>query len=308
LPDLLGRRGALSVSESSKSTYSIPVSNGLLAHRKKIGPAIWVFLWLIDATTKEISGADGKAEGLVYGGQPVPLSVIAADLDMSWDAIFEHLGLLTKAGYIRKLGHGNGRPNGYAVVNSKRFANRRTNGGRSSIETAVQNPVGTAVQIATPTYRQNAIDLPPFVREPMAKNPGIYKEEVLQDNTRQEDIEPDDPSVAARLLCEESGNFDMRFLGDRAEQIKTEAKKRGLNCKAVADFMVSQWRLYNASRPRLNYPVQSAEKFWTSGIWHDAACWPLKPDAPPVGLPSEPKFNDPIAQLAALGVPARRAM
>jgi hypothetical protein len=142
----------------------------------------------------------------------------------------------------------------------------------------------------------------------MQKSAILYKEEVLQDNTRQEDVEPDDPSVAVRLLCEECGNFDMRFLGDRARQIKAESLKRGINCKAVADFMISQWQLYNSSRPRLNYPVQSAEKFWTSGIWHDTACWPLKPDAPPVGLPSEPKFNDPIAQLAALGLPARRAM
>jgi hypothetical protein len=58
--------------DSSKPTYSIPVSNGLFAHREKIGPAIWVFLWLIDATTKEIPGADGKAEGLVYGGPTAP--------------------------------------------------------------------------------------------------------------------------------------------------------------------------------------------------------------------------------------------
>jgi biotin operon repressor len=282
----------MTTKDSSKPTYAIPVSNGLFAHREKIGAAIWVFLWLIDATTKEIPGADGKAEGLVYGGQPVPLSVIAADLDMSRDAIFEHLGLLTKAGYIRKVGYGNGRPNGYAVVNSKRFANRRTKTGRWDTVTVVQKQVDRRTKTGRPSY----------------KSPSIYKEEVLQDITRQEDTEPDDPSTAARLLCEECGNYDMRFQGDRAEQIKVEAKKRGMTCKAVAELMISRWQLFNSSRPRLNYPVQSALKFWTSGIWDNPACWALKPDAPPVGLSSEPKFNDPIAQLAALGVPARRAM
>jgi hypothetical protein len=296
------------VSESSKSTYSIPVSNGLFAHRKKIGPAIWVFLWLIDATTKEISGADGKAEGLVYGGQPVPLSVIAADLDMSWDAIFEHLGLLTKAGYIRKLGHGNGRPNGYAVVNSKRFANRRTNGGRSSIETAVQNPVGTAVQIATPTYRQNAIDLPPFVREPMAKNPGIYKEEVLQDNTRQEDDRDDEPiteDMIARGVLQTLGPYGDELLTILIEVCRSELK-RGDTADAIRDRLIAAGSDYSKARSdgRITQYSPGWKVFFGERSWKDRASWRLKDDsASSSGVPRERKYDTIQEKLAQLGAP-----
>jgi hypothetical protein len=167
-----------------EKNYPIPVSNGIFAHRKRIGAAVWVFLWLIDHTTKEIPATDGKVEGLVHGGQPVALGTIASDLEMSWDAVYEHLGQLANAGYIRKLIHGNGRPNGYAVINSKRFSNRRTKTGRSNPETPVQKTAGTTGQITRGTPVQNAIDLPAFVREPTDKSPSVYKEEVLQDNTR----------------------------------------------------------------------------------------------------------------------------
>ena len=71
------------MSESQTSvqpTYAIPISNGILSHCQSIGPAIWVFLWLIDHTTKEVEGADGQLEGLVFGGLQVRSSQIANDL------------------------------------------------------------------------------------------------------------------------------------------------------------------------------------------------------------------------------------
>ena len=37
------------------ATFAIPISSGLLAHCQKIGIAVWVFLWMIDRTTKEVS-------------------------------------------------------------------------------------------------------------------------------------------------------------------------------------------------------------------------------------------------------------
>jgi len=168
----------------AERNFSIPVSNGIFGHRRRIGAAVWVFLWLIDHTTKEIPTADGKVEGLVHGGQPVALGTIASDLEMSWDAIQQHLAQLAIAGYIRKIVHGTGRANGYAVINSKRFSNRRTKRDRSNPETAVQNATGTPVQDAIGTHGENAIDLSRFVRGPIDKTPSVYKEEVLQDNTR----------------------------------------------------------------------------------------------------------------------------
>jgi hypothetical protein len=105
---------------SAERTFIIPVSNGIFAHREGIGAAIWVFLWLIDHTSREVPAANGKVDGLVYGGRPVLLGEISTELKMSPRAVRDHLFQLAEAGYIRKLDHGIGRANGYAVVNSQR--------------------------------------------------------------------------------------------------------------------------------------------------------------------------------------------
>ena len=64
-------------------TYPIPVSNGIFAHRNKIGSAIWVFLWLVDRTTKEVEASGGHFEGLVLGGSQIRSSLIARDLEIA---------------------------------------------------------------------------------------------------------------------------------------------------------------------------------------------------------------------------------
>jgi Helix-turn-helix domain len=127
---------------------------------------------------------------------------------------------------------------------------------------------------------QATLNLPVRVTEGCQKGDisrPVYKEEQEQEQ-RTEAMKPllDDPSVSARILSEVCGNFNMRFQADRAQQLKAEAAKRGISTKAVADLMISQWRHYNSSRPKLNCPVQSAEKFWTSGIWEDAKSWPWR--------------------------------
>jgi hypothetical protein len=104
-------------------TYSIPVSNGILTptHRRQMGPAIWVFLWMIDRTTKEIPGQDGSLEGMVLGGQQIRASVVAKDLDLSTRAVHEHIELLCRYKYVRRIDGGVGLPAGYAVQNSKKW-------------------------------------------------------------------------------------------------------------------------------------------------------------------------------------------
>ena len=47
----------------------MPISSGILAHCQKIGIAVWVFIWMIDRTTKEVPTDDGYADGMVYGGK-----------------------------------------------------------------------------------------------------------------------------------------------------------------------------------------------------------------------------------------------
>jgi hypothetical protein len=104
------------------ATYKIPVSNGIFAHRKRIGAAIWVFLWLIDKTTKEVEAMNGEGmDGLVFGGRPVTMSAVATDLQLSVNGVRDQLSQLLRAGYIRTIQHGVGIANGYAVLNSKKW-------------------------------------------------------------------------------------------------------------------------------------------------------------------------------------------
>jgi hypothetical protein len=76
-------------------SYPIPVWNGIFDHREKIGPAIWVFLWLIDKITREEAGA-----GFVLGGSVVRMDTIARELKDSQKTVRRNLETLKKWGYI----------------------------------------------------------------------------------------------------------------------------------------------------------------------------------------------------------------
>jgi hypothetical protein len=106
---------------SLQPTYSIPISNGIFAHCKKMGSAVWVFLWLVDHTTKEAEGAEGQLEGLVLGGMQVRASLIAKDLEIATRTVHEHIERLCDNGYVRRIDGGDGMPAGYAVQKSKKW-------------------------------------------------------------------------------------------------------------------------------------------------------------------------------------------
>jgi hypothetical protein len=76
-------------------SYAIPVWNGIFDHRRKIGSALWVFLWCIDRVTKEEAGS-----GFVLGGTVVNARRIANELDDSERTIRRHLERLEGQGYI----------------------------------------------------------------------------------------------------------------------------------------------------------------------------------------------------------------
>ena len=78
-------------------SYPFPVWNGIFEHTRKIGEAIWVFLWLINAVTREKNGA-----GLVYSGAPVKIPRIAKDLGFSYHTVERHLEILEAGGYIAR--------------------------------------------------------------------------------------------------------------------------------------------------------------------------------------------------------------
>lgn len=88
-----------------------------------MGSAIWVFLWLIDKSTKEFK-ENGETVGIVLGGQPLKNADIASELGRSVSKIERDISTLKKHGYIitKRTPYGNI----FKVRNSKKFHKNRT--------------------------------------------------------------------------------------------------------------------------------------------------------------------------------------
>jgi hypothetical protein len=108
-----------------KLSRPIYVWNGLLErkHFEKIGPAIWLFLWFINAVTFEKDG-----NGFVLGRTPINCADIAEDFGVNEQTVRVHLGRLEEGGYIKRTLT----PRGYSVqvLNSAKFTSKPTAGGR----------------------------------------------------------------------------------------------------------------------------------------------------------------------------------
>jgi hypothetical protein len=80
-----------------KESHPIPVWNGLLEkkHFEKIGPALWLYLWLLDRITKEVNGI-----GIILGGMPIKASAIAETYGMNERTTRAHIDRLKNGGYI----------------------------------------------------------------------------------------------------------------------------------------------------------------------------------------------------------------
>jgi hypothetical protein len=98
-------------------TYAIPVSNGILEHRERIGSAVWLFLLLIDWTTSEHNGV-----GIVRKGKPIKLKDLMAALGLRERQVSAQFQRLKSGGYIRAQRT----QYGYMieVMKSKKFVNR----------------------------------------------------------------------------------------------------------------------------------------------------------------------------------------
>jgi hypothetical protein len=168
-----------------RQNYPIPISNGILerSHVEAIGPAIWVFLWMIDHTTKEVPGEDGQFEGLVFGGAQVRAAVIAADLGLSVRLVHEHIKRLRS--YIRVIPMGEGLPSGYAVVKSKKWRKNQPSAIPETNDAAPSNPAEKSVHpigtICTP-HQEN-------LQAPAEKPLPIRK--TVQDSTKQTTVSSD---------------------------------------------------------------------------------------------------------------------
>ena len=78
--------------------YFVSISNGIFEpkHRRKIGIAIWEFMWLLDRVTK----ITGDGFGVILGGKPIKLREISGCLGIGQRQIERNLIKLTKENYI----------------------------------------------------------------------------------------------------------------------------------------------------------------------------------------------------------------
>src|SRR5690606_39402439 len=111
-------------------------------HYKKIGSALWLFLWFISSTTNEVE-KDGVTWGIVLGNKPLKLKEMAEVFDVNEKTIRRWLDDLEKNGYINV----NRAPYGLmiSVRNSKKFKRERMdkNVHSQSERTNMSNPEWT---------------------------------------------------------------------------------------------------------------------------------------------------------------------
>lgn len=78
--------------------WYIDISNGLLVngHRKRMGEAVWEFMWFLD----HITMIDDEKVGWVYGGKPINLKDIAQDMEVHEVTVSRNIKKLTTNEYI----------------------------------------------------------------------------------------------------------------------------------------------------------------------------------------------------------------
>jgi biotin operon repressor len=94
---------------------SFYVSGGILSpeHTRRIGSALWEFLWLISHETRE--------EGKVLNGTPISVHRIAEELGESKRTALRHLDRLEAEGYIIRSRGNSGEIYSYQIANSKKW-------------------------------------------------------------------------------------------------------------------------------------------------------------------------------------------
>lgn len=88
--------------EIMPGSYPFPTYSGLLEpeHYKRIGSALWLFLWCISSTTKEVE-KDGLKWGIVLGNKPIKLNELAEIFNVNEKTVRRWLSDLEFHEYIR---------------------------------------------------------------------------------------------------------------------------------------------------------------------------------------------------------------
>lgn len=90
--------GGLKKYRRSMKGFFIEITNNLLEpkHRKKMGTAVWEFMWCLDKITK----IDENQIGWVFGGKPINLKDIKNEIGITESKISKNLSKLESEGYL----------------------------------------------------------------------------------------------------------------------------------------------------------------------------------------------------------------
>lgn len=82
--------------------FPVGIRNGLISgeHRRRMGMAVWEFMWLVDHVTEEYQRPDGECRGRVLGGTVIKADTIADEMEISANTVQDSLKKLFIAGYI----------------------------------------------------------------------------------------------------------------------------------------------------------------------------------------------------------------
>ena len=243
-----------------RDRYYIPVSNGLLEHRAKIGPAIWVFLWLIDHVTKELpaEGNPADLDGLVLGGSPIRAARIAADLRDNPRTVQAHLSRLFERRYIRRIPGEAGNAFGYIVLKSKKWTRKESRGLRTSNDSR-HSHTGTQ-ESSSPS----AIDAQPRRNLRANKEDNTETVQILKQHMGM--------SEAVNCVCTAlslTGNPNRAAI---TEVIALQIEKSAQTAGQVASQMVEAWTAYDAILNK-SFSYTDPIAFFAKGVWLRPESW-----------------------------------
>jgi hypothetical protein len=131
---------------------TFPVSSGLLdpRHVRSMGSCpLFLYLWFVNRVTQDSPNGDHEFLGVVLGGKPVSLEVIARELGISYGTCKRYAARLIGAGYVRSRKTRTGACS-WLVTKSKKWQWRRTADDAPPIKPKAidsrHGPVATLVQ------------------------------------------------------------------------------------------------------------------------------------------------------------------
>ena len=165
-----------------KQSFPFPLWNGLLEHRKRLGSAIWEFLWCLDKITAEKDGV-----GLVWDGAPVKAKQIAQEFKVDRESVKRNLRKLSDKGYLRLRRT----PHGYSI--------------------SVMNSLKFGIWAAHKRSDRNVVSLPERDDKKVASESGEATEVSLHEDTKVSLVESTQQSYAATDSLSERDEQFKRF-------------------------------------------------------------------------------------------------